>query len=468
MSSTLGLMDLAFVILERDANPAHICGLALLSPEEGEAHHYAEALVNKLRASQPGRAPFNQLLDIGISHLPRWQPVAFVDMDYHVRHSHLPLPGDRHQLLELIARIHSYRLDRTRPLWELWVIDGLADNQVALLIKIHHACADGIKAVNMFSQCCSSDPLAPSPLFWDLPEAQLNGCDQQRNQALLPLIRRQFGASLGLTKIASQLLLNWAKVGTSRLSLPFTAPRTPFNRSRDKARTVALTSVPLRRLHRLAKLNGCSLNDVVLTVTDMALHRYLSQHNWRSERPMVAQMPINLRADGDELSGCNKFTLGMIELGRNDEPPLQRLHGISAATYATKQQALELSPDAYYQYAIIINGISVLAGRLDLDQWLPPATNMLISNVRGPNEQVYFNGARLDSLYPISLLVPGQSLNITLLSYNGKLQFGLTCCRRSLPGFEAVAEYLQQAVVELEHETLQALTSVLFEAAESA
>ncbi|QIZ75543.1 wax ester/triacylglycerol synthase family O-acyltransferase [Ferrimonas lipolytica] len=461
--ATLSLMDLGFVVLERDTNPTHICGLVVLTPPAGKEEGFAQHVVSRFQAEVPDQAPFNQVLSFGLTHLPRWQTTTNIDMEYHVRQSRLPAPGDRHQLLELVGRIHSYRLDRSRPLWELWVIDGLENNQVALVIKMHHAMADGVKSVSMFNYCCSETPEDTGKMLWQLPQSESDKLERSRQQVITAMLKRQFKANIGLAKLGTRLAMNWANLATTRLNIPFTAPRTPFNISRDKARTIALTKVPMHRLHRLAKLTGTTVNDIILTVTDMALHRYLAQHNWASDKPMVAQMPINLRREGEEFHGCNKFTLGMIELGRSDDLPLVRLHSIRDATVGAKQEALDISPDAYYQYATLINGIGVLAGRLDLDHWVPPTTNMLISNVPGPKTKQYFMGAEVSEFYPVSLLMPGQTLNVTLLSYGEDLNFSFVCCRRSLPGFDAMTGYLQESVTELEQETLRAVAEVLYQ-----
>ncbi|MBY5993468.1 wax ester/triacylglycerol synthase family O-acyltransferase [Ferrimonas balearica] len=465
--ANLSLLDLGFVLFESDSTPLHISGLVMLTPPEGEEAEFGRRLVERLWASGPVEAPFNRVLDLSVTRLPRWRPAPAVDLGYHVRHSRLPGPGDQHQLLELISRIHSYRLDRSRPLWELWVIDGLASGEVALVVKIHHALADGVRAAQLFARCCAESPEQFTRPFWmgnddtDVTalakrESLLSGLLQSSG-----LVRRQIGASIGLAKLAGKLALNWLNLQPTRLKVPFTAPRTPFNISPDRARTVALADLPLRRFSRIAKLTGTTANDVMLTVCDMALQRYLQVHNWSSSKPLVALMPINLRRPGEEPVACNKITLGLVELGRSEDSPLVRLGSIRDGTEGVKQEALELSGDAYYQYSIIINALALTAGRLGLHHYLPPATNMLISNVPGPTRPLYFMGAQVSQMFPLSLLLPGQTLNITLLSYAGQMHFGLVCCRRSLPGFEAIADYLRDALTELEQATLQAVTEVV-------
>ncbi|GAA4897432.1 wax ester/triacylglycerol synthase family O-acyltransferase [Ferrimonas pelagia] len=462
----LSLLDLGFVLFESDTTPLHISGLVLLEPPQQAREEFGSHLVAKLKASGPVQAPFNRVLQWGLTRLPHWQPTDSVEMDYHIRHSHLPEPGDRHQLLELAGRIHSYRLDRSRPLWELWVIDGLQNGQVAILFKLHHALADGVRANELFARSCSPDPQGEGVLFWQ-GDAQDDATARQARDSLLSslldpkLWRRQFHASVGLAKLAGKLALNVADLAPTRLKVPFTAPRTPFNVSPDKARTVALCRLPLRRFSRLAKLTGSTTNDVMLTVCDMALQRYLQLHNWQGEKPLVALMPINLRQDGEISHSCNKISLGLVELGQSDALPLERLHAIRDGTLGIKQEALDLSPDAYFQYSIVVNGLSLAAGRLGLHHYLPPATNMLISNVHGSKQKLYFMGAEVEQIFPLSLLLPGQTLNVTLLSYAGEMHFGLICCRRSLPGFEAIAEHLKEALTELEMETLQTVAQVI-------
>ncbi|MBY5922846.1 wax ester/triacylglycerol synthase family O-acyltransferase [Ferrimonas balearica] len=467
--ANLSLLDLGFVLFESDATPLHISGLVMLSPPAGEVEGFGRRLVEKLWTGDPPEPPFDQVLDLALTRWPRWRSASTVDLGYHVRHSQLPEPGNPHQLLELISRIHSYRLDRSRPLWELWVIDGLESGEVALVVKIHHSLADGVRASKLFARSCSLTPDGETHPFW-VGAGQTDATARAERASLLScllssrgLIQRQIGASIGLAKLAGKLALNSLNLQPTRLKVPFTAPRTPFNISPDRARTVALASLPLRRFSRIAKLTGTTANDVMLTVCDMALHRYLQVHNWSSRKPMVALMPINLRRADEEPVECNKISLGLVELGQSDDPPLVRLGNIRDGTMGVKQEALELSGDAYYQYSIIVNGLALTAGRLGLHHYLPPATNMLISNVPGPTQPLYYMGAEVTQMYPLSLLLPGQTLNITLLSYAGQIHFGLVCCRRSLPGFDAIADYLHQSLTELEQATLEAVTDVVMQ-----
>lgn len=465
--ATLSLLDLGFVVFENNTTPLHISGLMIVSPP-AEQSDYAAHLHQSMLRGGPVQSPFDRVLDLGLTHLPRWQAAKYVDLSYHIRRSSLPEPGDHYQLLELVSRIHSYVLDRSRPLWEVWIIDGLKDGKVAVLFKLHHSLADGVRASKLFMRSCQTDPTQTEFVpFWATTEQPDVTERQQHKQALLQsllnpdLWLKQSKASLGLLKLCSGFLRVNAGSGLG-LKMPFTAPHTPFNLSPERARRVTLVSLPQHRFNQIAKLTGVTMNDVVLTVCDMALHRYLQAHNWKEQKPLVALMPLNLRhGAGNETGVTNKMTLGLVEMGRSDDPPLRRLHSVRNSTEGIKYQALELHPDAYYQYAILVNALSLLSGRLGLNHYLPPATNMLISNVPGVKETLYFCGAKVEDVYPLSLLLPGQTLNITLLSYAGHLNFGFVCCRRSLPGFDVIGQYLKESLAALEQATLSEVAKVV-------
>ncbi|GLP95886.1 wax ester/triacylglycerol synthase family O-acyltransferase [Paraferrimonas sedimenticola] len=464
----LSLLDLAFILFESNATPLHISGLVLFKPKP-EQGDFAERLYQNLMSHPQVKSPFDRTVKLGLTHWPKWQRVHTVDLNYHVRRSMLPKPGNQQQLLELAARIHSYPLDRSRPLWEIWIVDGLENGDVAVLLKLHHAIADGVRATKIFTASCSEDPNDMSFVpFWNQSEAP-DACEKPDQSSLLSslfnpsLWQKQAKTSVALAKLVSRLALNAVDLAPTKLKIPFTAPRTPFNASPDKARILSLVNLPASRFVQIAKMTGTTVNDVALTISDMALQKYLRVHNWKEQKPLVALMPINIRGRTSTEEGCNKMTLGLVELGRSNQAPLKRLRTIRSSTDGIKQEALSLSPDAYYQYAIGVNAMSLLAGRLGLQGYLPPATNMLISNVPSSKKPLYLMGARLSEMYPISLLLPGQSLNITVLSYAGDLHFGLVCCRRSLPGFETISDYLIQALDDLEEAAMTHLSQVLLE-----
>ncbi|TCI03367.1 wax ester/triacylglycerol synthase family O-acyltransferase [Corallincola luteus] len=459
----LSLMDTAFVWFESSDTPMHVTGLVLLKPpadQQGERSSFARRLYSKLLTKQHIAAPFNWRLQMKYSNLPQWQVCDHVCLSDHVRLETLAEPGDRAQLNALVSRNHARCLDRSRPLWELTVIDGLDDGQVALSLKVHHALADGMRASGIFINACSETPDEEFTAFWENAMVPERHCDEDETgmveawlDAVYKLSKQAFTLP-GLFRIGSTLAMSALNLRSSALTTPFTAPKTAFNRKPGQGRSICVGRFPMASFRQVSRLTGASMNDVALAVCDIALQRYLHIQQMQPEKPLVALMPINLRAKGDLSSACNKMSIGLVEMGQPEDTPLARLAAIQHSSQGVKQEALDLSPKAYVNYSILVNAAALLGGKLNINGVVPPASNLIISNVPGPNAPRYYMGAQMTEVYPLSLLLPGQSLNITLYSYDGWVHFGLVGCNTSLPNFEQISDYLTDALAGLEQDVL--------------
>ncbi|TKB50361.1 DUF1298 domain-containing protein [Ferrimonas sediminicola] len=460
--TTLSLSELVFLLFESDSTPLHVSGLMMLRPPE-DLPDFGSRLHRQLVRCGPVVAPFDQVIHFTPSSLPRWQAADEVDLSYHVRLAKLPRPGDGDQLMELVARIHSYRLDRSRPLWELWVIDGLESGEIALVMKFHHALTDGLRAASLVRDSFDlTERLGYLVPFWQLGSR----IDEEQPdlsqwlQTLTPAFwAKQARIGLDSLKLLCLATTDRLCLTHSGIRLPFTAPRTPFNHiSPERAKQVTLAKLPASRLNRLALHTGGRFDDVVLTLCDMALHRYLRVHNWGDSDPLVAMVPLH-SADSDER--LHMISVGLVELGRPGLTPMQRLKAIGRTNRRIREQTRRTSARAYNRYSSVVNALSLVAARYDSQQWLPPAANMLITEVDASDHPLSLRGARMTASYPLSLLMPGQTLNMTLLRYDGMLHFGLVCCRHSLPGFESFDRYLEEGLEELESSVFSHISSSL-------
>ncbi|UXI02461.1 wax ester/triacylglycerol synthase family O-acyltransferase [Photobacterium sp. TY1-4] len=459
---SLSLLDFSFIAFETAKTPMHVTGLVILDPPREQAATFAQDLYSHFLAQTETAAPFNWRLKWSLTGKPSWEAMPQVNLDDHLRITMLPSPGNEQQLQQVVGRLHSQVLDRSRPMWEVWVIGGLEHNRVALVMKIHHSMADGVRASRIFTSCCHPDPEQSfTKPFW---QHDLRKTDAQRRQEthLTDLVMKtamtatkQLSLLPSMFRLGSKLALKAVNLADCDLKVPFTAPKTPFNLSPKRSRAVSLGHFSMRQLKHISHITGASLNDILFTVSDIALNRYLQDRAIPLNKPLVAMMPINLRGKDEAEGQSNKMSIGHVELGKPFLSPLERLEAIQHATLDLKQEALNISPDAYVNYSLLVNGVSLFSGKFGLNNFIPPASNLLISNVPGAREQLYFMGATVREQYPVSLLMPGQTLNITFFSNADTIYFSLVACSQSLPGFEAITEYMREAFAEIEAEVMQ-------------
>jgi WS/DGAT/MGAT family acyltransferase len=455
----LSIVDGAFLHLESPEMPMHVGSLALFDPPEGGAVDWYEKVKAHV-ASRMHLAPvFTRKLALMPFDLanPVWIPDDDIDLDYHVRYLVLPRPGTMAQMEALCARLHSSLLDRSRPLWEFYVIEGLADGRLGFYSKVHHAAVDGQAAVAMAN---SVFDLTPEPRRVKLPRARRGHRYQLgvaellgaalSNQArqvvefaklLPPLLRAGAGAARqALTQRRSS-----APAGP-RLKL---APPSPFNVSITNQRSFAGVALPLGEVKAIGKALGGSVNDMVLWLCSTALREDLAEGRELPAKTLVAGVPISLRAEGDT-SANNQVSGTVIDLATQEKDPAKRLAAIMAGTRAMKAtmgSVGSLIPTDFPSLGSpwLLSGLASLYGRSGLASRMRVA-NLTISNVPGPQVPLYLAGATMTGMFPLSIVVHGVALNITVQSYRGQLCFGLIACRRALPDVGALAQALDRAM----------------------
>jgi diacylglycerol O-acyltransferase / wax synthase len=445
--------DAAWLLLESRETPMHVGGLLEFTRPADAPADYLKQELARMRSIRTLPEPWNlKPLELPLlgARLPLLQTVHDVDLDHHVRHSALPAPGGQRELGILISRLHSHQLDMHRPLWELHLIEGLENDRFALYTKIHHSLIDGVSGMRMMLRALSTDARdRDTPAFWTVgpgattkPKAEGEG----GIGGLLGALGAGAGDIVGLGR--STLELASAALSDSPLQAPFMAPGSVLSGPIEGQRRFATQQYPLELIKSLAKAAECSLNDVVLYLCGTALRRYLSEHARLPRRSLTAGIPVNLRDADDNRTGT---AIGMIvaDLGTNVGDPRARLDAVKRSTAAAKEQLSTLPRNALGTQAVVINGPYILALLAGLGGHTPVPFSLGISNVPGPTEPLYFNGSRLDAIFPVSLLMHGNALNITCVSYAGTLNFGLIGARDTLPHLQRLAIYLGEAVDEL-------------------
>jgi diacylglycerol O-acyltransferase / wax synthase len=440
--------DSMFLIGESREHPMHVAGLQLFEPPSDAGPDFVrdlyEAMVKRTDFQPTFRKHPATILG-GISSLA-WTFDDEVDMDYHVRHSALPRPGRVRDLLELTSRLHGTLLDRHRPLWETNFVEGLQDGRFAVYVKFHHSLVDGVSAQRLLIRAMTSDPDdREMRVPWTLaPKPKKPGPSRSALRSLVDMA----GSVAALAP--STLSLARAALIEQQLTLPFRAPKTMFNVPIGGARRAAAQSWPLSRIKGVKNATGVTVNDVVLAMCAGALRAYLSEQAALPDTPLVAMVPVSLRSKDDQDAGGNMVGTILCNLATDVEDPAKRLEAISTSMRANKKVFAELPPmQALALSAFLSSGVALALVPGFVSQ-APPPFNIVISNVPGAREPMYWNGARLDGNYPLSIALDGQALNITLTNNAGNLDFGLVGCRRSVPHLQRLLGHLEDSLADLE------------------
>ncbi|MDT0633757.1 wax ester/triacylglycerol synthase family O-acyltransferase [Spectribacter hydrogenoxidans] len=449
MRKALKLNDISFLIGEKATAPAHVAAMATFHypPDAGE--DYLQNLVRRWRECRQFAAPFNY----------RYRPWPFpswdvlnndeVDLDYHFRHSALPRPGGERELGVLISRLHSHPLDRNRPLWECHVIEGLEDGRFALYLKVHHSQVDGVGGIRMLNSMMADAVDAPpvDPIWAVGMERKRSNPDEPRTPRERPKIwpaLKAYGRLRG-----AMLRRRLRPRHEPDNALPFATPRTSLNGRIGAPRRFATQQYDQDRIRAIASAAGCSTNDVFLAISAGALRRYLEETNALPAESLTAAVPVSVRP-ADETEVGNAITFIMAKMRTDIADPAERLAAIHRSTTAAKGHLNRLPKAAMDPYTAMLMGPYLIRIVLGLGAATRPMFNLAVSNVPGPKQTLYLDGATLDAIYPVSLLFNGQALNISLVSYDNKVNLGFTGCRDSLPHMQRIAVYTGEALDELD------------------
>lgn len=445
MSTRLPLLDSTFLRVETPDTPMHVAGLQIYSLPDDAGPDFVARVVAAFREPVALRKPFNLVLASGLlsAAVPAWEVVEQLDMEYHVRHTALPAPGGERELGELVSHLHGTVLDRTRPLWTCHVIEGLADRRFAIYVKIHHGLTDGVNGNRLVTDQLATTPDGEWRAPWQEPTTTAARRPRRKTERdSLALWRAPLELGRGLVNLALR------RSGPDHVRLPFEAPASILNGRVTNARRVATQQLDLSAIRDVAKREDASVNDIFLAVCGAALRRYLEDRDALPERPLIAGVPVNLREEGQE--GGNAVGFLWSSLATDVADPIERLAAIRVSMGAAKDHLRSMPSAVRPTFTLLTMAptvATVLSGQVTR---LPrPPMNVTISNVPGPAETRYLDGARLEAFYPVSLPFQGLGLNITCVSYDGQLNIGVIGSRDALPHLQHIAVYLGEALDEL-------------------
>jgi len=449
MSNKLSALDLAFLSLEKLNTPVNVASLTVFDIPDNYQGNYVQDLLAKLE-SQAAGPPFNQKLSsVHSAVLPSWETDHDFDIHYHVRHSALPSPGKIADLLELVSRIHGRLLDRQRPLWEFYLIEGLEENQFAVYFKMHHAAIDGMGGVELMENCFSLHPSNEVKAPWagmpNKPKDSLYQSLGLKDKALKLFEKVDCNRKMvqDLSKIFLGQGLKAIGIDDNASPAPFTAPKSMFNVPITSTRRFAVKSISLGEIKALGKQAGATVNDIVLELCASAIRKYMMDKGVLPKKSMTALVPVSVRQMNR--SG-NQITYVVADLATNEPDTLTRLAKIGRSTKDAKAELVDVSADAATNFAVMAQGVVAVLNQLSLSSFVPPSANVTISNVPGPRKPLFFGQSELKATYPMSVLVDGQSLNMTVVSYCDTVSFGIMACRDIIPDVNTIAEYIELAM----------------------
>ena len=453
-------IDFIFLSLEKRQQPMHVGGLFLFQIPENAPASFIQNLVADIRNSKSiPIPPFNNKLN-GLF----WDEDEEFDLDHHFRHIALPQPGRILELLTYISQEHSSLIDRAKPLWTCHIIEGIEGNRFAMYFKIHHAMVDGIAGMRLVEKSLSQDPNAKSivpPWCVEGPRAKrLKEPNVSRFKKIMNGVMGQLGSTPRVMYELSQTVMKDMGRNPDYVS-SFQAPSSILNQRVSSSRRFAAQSFEFDRLRHISKSLSVTINDIVLAICSGALREYLLSQDALPKKPLIAMVPASVRDDDSSMS--NRITMILANLGTHKEDPLERLAIVRRSVQNAKEKFKRMNSNQILNYSAFVYsaaGLNIASGLLPKRQ----AFNLVISNVPGPREPLYWNGARLDALYPASIILDGQALNITMTSYLDKLEVGLTACRNALPKMQNLLTHLEEeiqrfeAIVGIEGPKLQAIS----------
>ncbi|MEV4061091.1 WS/DGAT/MGAT family O-acyltransferase [Nonomuraea dietziae] len=454
----LSALDAQFLNFETETNVANIGGLAIL-----EAGLSRERILRRLEDRLAGTPQLRQRLapvPLGLDH-PYWADDAELDLDYHLAELALPRPGDDRQLGEQVARLHERRLDRRRPLWEMYLIHGLSGGRIALYAKLHHAATDGLTGARILAALMDSSPPSLTYEPDTPPDLWPMLARSARHLAANPIHLLRFVSKA--VPVLDQIPVASVLPGAGslsrlirRVSLPdlpgFMAPHTPLNGAVSAHRRYAFVELPLKKIKRIKNASGVKVNDVVLALSASALRRWLLAHDALPDAPLVAGVPFSLREKDGDLPG-NQVTLMMIHLPTHVADARERLRLTSEAMRQIKER-FDLAPASWLtelseSLPAPLNALADRAAFEVVSRTMPPV-NVIVSSVRGPQVPLRIAGVKLLAHYPVSVVTDvSGALNITAFSYDGHLDVGITACRKLVPDVWTFADHLREALDEL-------------------
>ncbi len=448
-------LDAVWLMMESADTPMHVGVLAIFRKPRNAAPDYLRRWAAEMRESRKPVAPWNYRLSGkgGASISPRLVEEQNFDLDYHFRHSALPAPGGERELGVMVSRLHSNALDRHRPLWEFHLIEGLERDRFAFYVKIHHALVDNVTGIPMVMSLLSeSARRRDMPPLWvqPLPAGERGDTNDSQDGTRRGSLSGLAESAASLGKAASGFLSGpFSRKTDSSFLLPAGTPRSTLNRRINSQRRFATQQFDQARIERLAEATDSTLNEILAYLCGSSLRRFFKEYNALPEESLIAALPVSLQERGERLPG-NAIAGIRVALGTQVGDPLARLEAVKASMQAVREDRASLPDESVTAY-VMMRAAPLFASQMPgVGRFVPPLFNLAVSNTPGPDKPQYFNGARLEAIYPLGQLMQFSALSIDCVNYAGTVNIGFTGARDTLPHLQRMAVYLGKAVSDLE------------------
>ncbi|MFT6733137.1 MAG: diacylglycerol O-acyltransferase [Polaribacter sp.] len=450
----LTFLDKAFWLTESDNNPKHVASLQILDLPVNADKNYVKKLFTELQKLTTGVTPFNCRVQSFLGFPIKLIPLEKLDMQYHVQLHLLDDIADREALHNKAAELHEIRLDTDKPLWQFHIIESQKGNEFSLYIKIHHMLGDGATLVRWLQAAYSLEVKAEGFIpIWAIETIRKSSPKNSKNSKKITLFFKNVFVFLFATKdfiwVLVRVILKLLRINTHYMPVPFTGTKTILTGQVKKGRVVTTLDLPFDRIKALSKQLRASVNEILLCSFDIGIHRFLSELGQSFDKALFTNMPINLRRPGDT-SGGNMIAIVPVELAHGEKDPYLRLRRIIENHRIVLRAAKRSRPGAFAYYTVLIQSFALIYEVLHLSNVVNPIANILISNVPGPKEVMYFKDCKLKSIYPISTITAGGGVNITLMTYNNVANVGIVCCDKEIKSLEPLAQHFKDAFELLE------------------
>ena len=454
-------LDASFLYMETPSLHMHVSMVAVLDPTTVPGG-YSYQKVRDLIGTRLAQVPVfrRRLVEVPfrLGH-PYWVDDESFDLDNHLHRADLPPPGEATQLADLVGAICSRQLDRSKPLWEMHIVEGLAHDRIAVVSKIHHSAVDGVTGAELLAQLFD---LEPDPPLRE-PAAPYTEHDQVPSELRLVLraLTGHITAPVDVSRLVWRTGRSMLKVrqvrrseGQNKGALPLTTPRTSLNAAITPHRRVAFSAIPLASVKEVKNALDVTVNDVILTLCTGVLRRYLTDRGELPSEPLVATVPVSVHPSTQDRRGTNKISAMFVGLPCAVSDPVKRLEIIRSVTKGAKSEQNALGADVLLNWAehAAPNVFSIAARtytRLRLADRHRPIHSLIISNVPGPDFPLYLAGSEIQATFPLGPVMDGAGLNITAMSYRGVINWGFIGCTETVPDLPSIAEALPETLDEL-------------------
>jgi diacylglycerol O-acyltransferase len=452
-------LDASFLYLETPSQPLHVCSILELDTSTMPGGYTFDRLRDELAVRIKAMPEFREKLADSTFNLdhPVWVEDNDFDVNRHLHRIGLPPPGGRVELAEIAGHIASLPLDRTRPLWEMWVIEGVAGTnaqqggRLAVMTKVHHAAVDGVTGANLMSQLCSTEAEAPAPE----PVDGVGGANELEIAltGALNFAARPLHFANALTDTASTVVKTLLRARSGQtMAPPFAAPRTAFNDTITSHRNIAYAQLDLADIKRVKDYFDVKVNDVVMALVSGVLRQFLLDRGELPDSSLVAMVPVSVHGKSDR-PGRNQVSGMFASLQTHIADPVERIKAIAEGNSVAKQHSSAIKATLLQDWsqfaAPAVFGMAMRAyARTSLTKRMP-VHNLVVSNVPGPQVPLYFLGSEVKAMYPLGPIFQGSGLNITVMSLTGKLNVGINSCPELLPDLWELADDFAVGMEEL-------------------